>query len=344
VTSLKALILKAVTISAVLVSVQSASRAQTLASPTQRVLFDRSAFFGDSTPVPNWSNGLLVSHETQTFEEDTANVRWYDRSGQQAGSASIWFPGAKRLGISEAVAAPDGTILVAGHSDKSMDPEVNLTTSFSFLARIDGAGKILKVLPTPGYHPVNLCAAPDGTVWTYGNTGADANHRPINGDLLRHFDIEKGQLASFLPHTTFGRFPSPMSLTSMSCGSDTLALYIPGPNGLVMMKYDAASPQVYSVSANREARFFGLASVGTDLYTASGHHGSYGLYRLSKNDSALTAKWVAVSGTTGSADNPCVVQALWGVDSSSLVVGKLADPADLQALYWVQPTSSPSRD
>jgi hypothetical protein len=339
-TSFKAVALQTAAILAISVFGQPPSSAQTLASPTQRVLFDRSAFFGDSTPLPTWSNGLLVSHEVETFQEGAANVRWYDRSGQQIGSASIWFPGSKRVLIYSAVATADGNIIVAGSANKSLDPPVDRATAFSFLAKIDAAGKILKVLPTPGFYSSAICAAPDGTVWSYGNPGFDAKEQPIEANMLRHFDIEKGQLATFLPRSTFGKYPSPTSLPGIACGKDSLAVFASSISRLITLKYDSAAPQIYSVTSMGQTHFSSLAIVGKTVYSAASQGGLAGLYRLSTDDSNLSAKWIPVAGAVGAVDKPGVVGALWGADSTSLIVSESADPAGYQALYWTQPSSN----
>jgi hypothetical protein len=65
-----------------------------LSGSMRRVVFDKAAFSGISTPLPHWDNGYLISQDTETFQSGTSNVRLYDPSGKQVRSASIWFPGA----------------------------------------------------------------------------------------------------------------------------------------------------------------------------------------------------------------------------------------------------------
>src|SRR5437773_11126784 len=50
-----------------------------LSDSSRRVVFDRSAFFGESTALPNWDNGYLVSREVETFQAGVPNVRLYEQ-------------------------------------------------------------------------------------------------------------------------------------------------------------------------------------------------------------------------------------------------------------------------
>src|SRR6266550_9252517 len=90
-----------------------------LSDSSRRVVFDRSAFFGESTAMPNWENGYLVSREIETFQDWTSNVRLYDQSGKHVREAAIWFPGSLRVVIYSATATPEGRIIAAGDAEKS---------------------------------------------------------------------------------------------------------------------------------------------------------------------------------------------------------------------------------
>src|ERR1700732_892303 len=86
-----------------------------LSDSTRRAVFDSGAFYGPSTPLPQWDNGYLVSREVETFQPGVANVRLYDTSGAKVREAAIWFPGSQRVLIYSATATPDGRIIAAGH-------------------------------------------------------------------------------------------------------------------------------------------------------------------------------------------------------------------------------------
>ena len=120
------------------------------AQDARRVVFDNGAFFGPSTPVPEWDNGYLISREVETFQLGTPNVRLYDLSGRQARAASIWFPRAVRVIIHSATATSDGRIIAGGTTEKQDG------TGVGFIARTDLAGKITDVIQAKGFGPINV--------------------------------------------------------------------------------------------------------------------------------------------------------------------------------------------
>ena len=158
------------------------------AQDAKRVVFDKGAFFGTSMPLPKWDNGFLISWEIETFQAGTPNVRLYDSSGNQVRTASIWFPDAARVLVYSATATPDGRIIAGGSAEKQDG------TAAAFIVRTDLGGKITDVIQTKGFGPLNVCQAPDGTVWSFGGTGFEyhsSQRKP--GDTLRHFDFDKGK-------------------------------------------------------------------------------------------------------------------------------------------------------
>jgi streptogramin lyase len=102
----------------------------------------------------------------------------------------IWFQGSQRVLIYSTTATSDGRIIAAGKAEKA-DGE-----AAPFVALTDLAGKVTTVIQTKGFAPMNICQAPDGTVWSFGGTGYDEHSEPNPGDTLRHFDFQKGEIGS----------------------------------------------------------------------------------------------------------------------------------------------------
>jgi len=300
-----------------------------------RVVFDRGAFYGASTPVPQWGNGYLVSREIETTEAGAANVRIYDRLGNKVNEASIWFPGSQRVIVYSAMATADGRIIASGHAEKMNG------TAAPFIALTDLAGKVTEVLQTKRFIPVNTCQAPDGTVWSFGAMGYDENSQPKPGDMLRHFDFQKGEIGSYLPRSTFPKqlHPGPEVRAYIHCTEQEVLAYSISAGEFMEMKYDNDSPHLYCVEAPAGLRLVGFATTSAgEVFGHFSHSGQNGLYYLALNEAAKTARWRPVEGTTGSHTKPGVITALWGSDGDKLVVGRAEDRAGTVALHWVTPT------
>jgi hypothetical protein len=207
------------------------------AQDAKRVVFDKGAFFGTSTPLPRWDNGYLISWEIETFQAGTPNVRLYDSSGNQVRTASIWFPDAARVLVYSASATSDGRIVAGGSAEKQDG------TAAGFIVRTDLGGKITDVIQTRGFGPLNVCQAPDGTVWSFGGTGFEyQSSQPKPGDTLRHFDFDKGEIASYLARSSFLK---PEIQAGIRCSADEVIAYSPNAKAYIEMKYGGDAPQVY---------------------------------------------------------------------------------------------------
>jgi len=304
------------------------------AQDARRVVFDRSAFFGSSTPLPQWDNGYLISREVESFQAGASNVRLYDTSGRLVRAASIWFPGATRVLIYSATATSDGRIIAGGTTEKQDG------TASSFIARTDATGKIADVIQTKGFSPMNICEAPDGTVWSFGGTGFDKQKylQPNPGDALRHFDFHKGEVASYLARSSFPNHPQPEVRAQIRCSAGEVVAYSSHARTYIEMKYSGDTPQVYHVEEPSGLQFRGFAM--TDLrkiYAYFSKLGKGGLYCLSFDDSSNTARWLPVAGTVGTYTTPGVIIGLWGSDGDNLIVSRAEDPTGEIALHWSPP-------
>ncbi len=297
----------------------------------RRVVFDSQAFWGRSTALPEWHHGFLVGWERETFQEGEANVRLFDQTGSKVNEAAIWFPGSIRILIEGAAATPDGRIVASGEADKADG------TTGHFLVATDKNGKVTQVIQTQEFYPGEVCVAPDGTLWSFGSMGYD-KREPRPGNTLRHFDMDKGQIGSFLPRSAFPKKAVPDELSYVRCSATEVVAYSTRTSKYIEMKYDADAPRVYEVSnAPSNLRLIGFASPDHQqvfgLFNMLAH---YGMYELKFNDATSTATWVPVDGTQGESKAEAVVIGLWGSDADGLVVSQAQDTGGLAALHWAK--------
>jgi len=305
-----------------------------LSGSARRVVFDKAAFFGTSTPLPQWDNGYLISLDVETFQAGTPNVRLYDQSGKQVCAASIWFAGAVRVLIYSATATSDGRIIAAGTAEKQDG------TAASFIALTNLAGKTTDVIQTKGFAPLTVCQAPDGTVWSFGGTGFDEQRHsePNPGDTLRHFDFQKGEVASYLARSGFPKHPRPEVQARIRCSADEMVAYSPNGHIYIEMKYNSDAPQVYHAEALSNLQFNGFAATGSKkIYAYFSKLANGGLYYLSFDETSRTVRWLPVAGTVGAQATPGVITGLWGADGDKLVVSRAEDPTGQTAFHWASP-------
>lgn len=306
-----------------------------LSSSAQRVLFDSSAFETPGVPTPYSDRGYIISRRVESFSPETPNVMLYGKDGQKVREASIWFPESTRVAITSAAVTPDGMIVASGEADKGDG------TRAPFIALANPSGKLTSVIRTKDFYPTYVCVAPDDTVWSYGSTWwDDINHRPLPGDLLRHFDFTKGQLAGYLPRSNFPEPSSHDAMTLMRCSSNGVTVFSGPENTLIQMLYADNAPRVYDASPPTG---LWLGGVGI-LDSMSGYavlinreradDPTQGVYSLELDEAAKAVRWSPVEGAVGARTSPGIVVRLWGADGQYLVLGRANDPAGVTAVHW----------
>ena len=311
-----------------------AQTAPTLSPTTKRVVFDRTAFFGPSTPLPSWDNGYLVAREVETFQEGMPNVRLYDSSGNKVREASVWFPAAQRVLIYSAAATRDGRILASGTVEKSDG------SAASFIAVTDLTGRVTNVIQTTGFAPTSVCEAPDGSIWAFGSTGYGLDSQANPGDMLRHFDFEKGQIGSYLPRSAFPQnlHPGPGVNTDIRCLADQVVVYSRNARAYIEMKFGTDVPKIYDVAAPPGFRFVEIALAAPHkAYAYFSLKSKGGLYYLAFDPAGKSATWQPIESTIGPWTQPGAIVGLWGSDGKDLLVSRAEDTAGSQAIYWATP-------
>jgi hypothetical protein len=309
------------------------STAATLTRSDAHVIFDGAAF--TLGPMPHWTNGHLVSRTVEIFGPDSPNIRLYDKTGAMVRSATVWFPGSERVALTSATAGPRGEVIASGEADRSDGARAR------FIASIDAAGK-MTAIQTGDFDPDQVCAAPDGTIWSLGGTGWDSTiHHPKPGDVFRHFDMQRGQIGAYIPRSTFPDRPAPYELSYIDCGANEVAAY--SPTGVyIEMLYGSNSPRVFKASLPVGYRLYGFAIQGPRqilglLQKRANFNvdetGVNGLYSLVLDETSSTAMWVPVPGAAGSYKVPGTPTRLYGIDGDNLVLGHSKDSVP-GSLHW----------
>jgi hypothetical protein len=300
-------------------------------------MFDSSAFNG--VPIPHWDKGYVISRNVETFASGTPNVFLYGKDGNLVRRGEIWFPESLRVAITSAAVTADGKIVASGEADKANG------TRAPFIALTDLSGKVTDAIQTTDFYPRNVCVAPDNTAWSFGGTWWDeVNQRPLPGDLLRHFDFRKGQLAGYIPRSTFPESSSPDSPTLMHCTSTGVAIFSGPQQAYILMAYQDAGPHVYDAAPPAGLMLMGLGLLGPgDAYGLLIHRGGpedprQGLYSLRLDDTAKAVRWVPIEGGVGPGTSPGTVVGLWGSDGEYLVLRRAKDPAGIAAVHWAMVT------
>ena len=309
----------------------SADACETLSGSVRRVVFPSEAFFDESATLPRWDSGYLIAHRVETFQAGVPNIRLYDQSGKRVREAAVWFPDSHRVVLRSVAVAAAGQIVAAGSSYKSDD------SGSSFIAVIDANGT-LRTIPADGFVPTSICMAPDSTLWSFGSNGYQLS-QPNPGDMLRHFDPQKGRIATYLPRASFPSNLRPELQAFIQCSATEVSAYSPSANTFLRMKYTDGAPHLYRVESAPDGKATGLATTDANhIYAYFWRHkpgGVSGLYHLSFHENDTVARWIPVKGAVGSSTDPGVISGLWGSDGDNLVVSLGDDSVGVAAIHWV---------
>jgi hypothetical protein len=115
-------------------------------------------------------------------------VALYDRDGHVVREGIVWFKDANSVSITDAAVNRAGNLVVSGGIENQAGAIAN------FIASIGTDGRLSQVIRTTPFVPIYVCAAEDGTVWSYG-MDRDEEGKGIEKSLrLRQYSFEKGQL------------------------------------------------------------------------------------------------------------------------------------------------------
>jgi hypothetical protein len=197
------------------------------------------------------------------------------------------------------------------------------------------------VVQTKGFYPTNVCVAPDNTVWSFGATWwDDVMDRPLPGGVLRHFDFQKGQLAEYIPRSTFPDHSSYGTLSFMRCSSNEVSILNSSEDAYIIMPYEGDAPRLYLASPPPDLRLTGFAVFGPNkaygafLNTQKKDDPRQGLYLLKVDDGTRNAHWEPVEAAVGPRTDTHTVVRLWGSDGEYLVFSRAQDSVGIAGLQW----------
>lgn len=311
--------------------VETSHAKQTIAETQNRVLFDGDALFNG--PVPYWSDGYLVARKTESISAATPNVTLFGRDGSKSLEVSFWFPGSQRVAVTSAAVSHRGGVLASGEADRADG------TRAPFIAFANAQGQMTDVIQTGAFYPRNVCEAPDGSIWAFGGMMWNpSKQEPFPGNVLRRFDLRKGETASYIAQSSFPARIQPDALSFIRCSRDSVVVYSNPATVLIEFTYGAGAPRIYRISVPKGLEVVGFAVTNSgDVFGAldmNADDGREGMYALVL-DASDAGHWQPVSGAVGNLNEEGTVARVWGVDGDSLVVSRGGDPAGIADLHWV---------
>jgi hypothetical protein len=326
------------------------------------LVFSASHFFGQGTKPPSgrlsephrhasipgllhtwhriWDRGYLVSwgsigsHEASPTEP---SVVLYDRDGHIVREGIVWFKDAYSVSITDAAVDRAGGLVVSGGTQNQAGAIAN------FIASIGTDGCLSQVIRTTPFLPIYVCAAEDGTVWSYGFDRDEEGRRIESSLMLRQYSFDKGQLRAMADRAALnsagwildhGRYSGEISLR---CNSQEVGLYNGGSGEWLEFDFGTSKLKVAKVDPlpspkTMQITGFALTEAGdifVSLHDRSGSPPRSGLFRL-EFDSTGLGSWIPVKNTVGAYLRGGPIERLLGADGPDLVYSR-----DLEGTaYW----------
>jgi hypothetical protein len=291
-----------------------------------------------------WDKGQLITWGWNMTLEVTQNkpaVVLYDSSGH-AREAYVWLQGAKSVNVDGAAVTKSGKLIVTGGTESLKGVGIGDLSAITFyLAEIGENGHVKREIRTSPYMPVHICAAEDGTVWTFGIDRDENGNGVDSSPMVRQFSFDKGQLKAFLftkdldPGWFFldGRYPGEVTLR---CNTKGLVIYNGQSSELVRVDLfdDAVTvTKVAPLPPISQLRITGFALTESGDIFASFHERKNppmsGLFKLSFNGDG-GASWTPVAGTLGPYRRGSPIERLMGAEGDDLVHTRDVDGK----MYW----------
>jgi len=289
--------------------------------------------FSPGAAIPQFENGYFVRFVPETALPDRANVMLWDESGKKIREALVWFPDAETVSIVSAAVGRDGSILASGTAVKADG------TRAYYVEAIGSSGKVTDVVQTNPFFPARVCEGSDGSVWSFGQFERGPDGKQENGNILRHFDLKKGLLGSFLPDSTLPVESSGHEMF-LRCLSNRLFIYVGGANEYI--EFDTTNRSAKRFKLDRSANElpihgFAITEKGDAygfLQDFSSPTALQGLFYLQTDKRTGSARWVPVAGGTGRKGESGVISGLWGAQGDYIVHGYGDDAAGRLGVSW----------
>lgn len=231
--------------------------------------------------------------------------------------------------IADASVSPSGLVFVVGSYVRADGSIAN------FLAKLDPAGETSALNDLADYSAEKICAATDGSVWTFGER--QQSSPGTHYDTLREYTADGSLKGSWLDRAILGGDlgqPGAESRAILTCGQRSVGVYTayPGSARWTELQLSTGVAQTDSVTPVTKARITGLSLLGPgQVYASVVRQGTLrGLYRLAVTGSSI-AEWVPVN--TGATNFSRLV----GRDGPNLVYYTTAAVPGNPVLYWSKP-------
>jgi hypothetical protein len=142
-----------------------------------------------------WDKSYLVSwgsHGSWDASPSEPAVVLYDRDGHVAREGIVWFKDAYRVSVSDVAVNKAGDLVVSGGTENGAGVIAN------YIAAVGKDGHLGQVIRTTPFMPIYICAAEDGTVWSFGIDRDDEGRGKEESLRLRQFSFGKGQTKAML--------------------------------------------------------------------------------------------------------------------------------------------------
>jgi hypothetical protein len=262
--------------------------------------------------VPLWSAGrLLVVDKDET---PSPEILVLNRGGSFELSREVRIPGAQNVRVNGFARGGDGTIVATGFAIDGQG------RGGLFLAIISPDGS-MRVIRTNQYQAYHVVVSADGSLWTSGIERLDhgpADDKPLGAfkpylasGLIRHFDSQGNQLASFIPQSTVQDFLAVIGEAAfLASEGNRVGWYSPREQRYVEIDAGGSVLDLKGIPAiSRTARPDGLALAGGSVFLAArDDSGGNWIWELDK----AAKKWSPVRRENGWAH-------LYGGEGNALV-------------------------
>jgi hypothetical protein len=262
-------------------------------------------------PLPKWENGFLVGFGLEP--PSAPPVYAYDRAGDRLFEAPLAIAGASRVRLRSMAASRDGRFAFSGLAENQPG------TAAPFIAFLDRAGRITRLIRPEGGSARHLCFAPDGTLWAAMSLlGARRDEPAPEHDLLRAYSPGGELKLSLLPRSTFAAFsegedghPHPaldsrFMPSQLAAGESGIAFISPGYKQLVRLSPDGKLISRTPIERPAPQALITGFALGPDgeVYLSTqapaGENGTdFGFYRWDEGAGAWARVYSRPSGETG---------------------------------------------
>jgi len=263
-------------------------------------------------PVGHWSGGRLLLVESQsTF---SPSILVIDRNGELESRNPFTIPGAEMVVVHGYARGDNETLVVSGEAFEAP------RQAWRFLAIIAAGGGTTQVIRTEQYKAYKAAVAGDGSIWTSGTERLDRSPSSdwkaawtpcLSAGVVRHFDSQGKQLASFVPQSTIHNLLALVDdSNSLVAAGGRVGWYCPKEQRYVEIAADGTVSDLQGIQTVGKARpdGFGLTNSGLAFLAARDDSGKNWIFQLDKNGK----KWLPMRQETSFVE-------LYGADGETLV-------------------------